>query len=66
MVNINANAIVTDEVLKESYTLENGKLDFSKIEEATLVQYGFLEFLNTVQLENVNEEYIAKVLHQEV
>ena len=66
MVNINANAIVTDEVLKESYTLENGKLDFTKIEEATLVQYGFLEFLNTVQLENVNEEYIAKVLHQEV
>lgn len=66
MINMNANAIVTDKVLKEAYTLENGKLDMSRIEEATLVQYGFLEFLNTVQLENVNEDYIAKVLHQEL
>lgn len=66
MINMNANAVVTDSVLKESYTLESGKLDFARIEEATLVQYGFLEFLNTVQLENVNEDYIAKVLHQEV
>ena len=66
MINMNADAIIKDSVLKESYTLENGKLDVCRIEEATIVQYGFLEFLNTVQLENVNEEYIAKVLHKEI
>jgi hypothetical protein len=66
MFNINADAIIRDKALMEAYSLDNGKLDFSRIEEATVVQYGFLEFLNTVQLENVNEEYIAKVLKQEV
>ena len=66
MFNINADSIIKDKALMEAYSLDNGKLDFNRIEEATVVQYGFLEFLNTVQLENVNEDYIRKVLKQEV
>jgi len=54
-----------DGALKESY-MSDGRLDVSKVIESTRVMYGFLEFVNTIQLEKVDENYISKVLKNEI
>lgn len=64
MVANNANYIMKDKALMESYSNEDGKVDFTRILEATRVQYGFLEFLNTVQLEKVDKQYILDVVNE--
>lgn len=66
MVENNANYIVKDKALLEAYTGYNNKLDFTKVVEATRVQYGFLEFLNTVQLEKVDKDYILNVVNERI
>ena len=60
--NLHAN-ILKDEVVKEHYMMENGNLDTGLIVEAAKVMYGFLETLNTLQLEKVDAKYIEKVLN---
>jgi hypothetical protein len=60
--NLHAN-IIRDEVVKEHYLMENGNLDTALIVEASKVMYGFLETLNTLQLEKVDAKYIEKVLN---
>ena len=54
--------IVKDHVIREQYTDENGKLDVSAAFESAKVMYGFLETLNTLQLEKVDAKYIENVL----
>jgi len=66
MVSNNANYIVKDKALMESYSGDNGKVDFTKIIDMTRVQYGFLEFLNTVQLEKVDKQYILDVVNERI
>ena len=55
---------VKDKVLKEAYTLDDGKLDIGGIIESAKVMYGFLEALNTLQLERVDKDYIANVIKE--
>lgn len=57
------NTIVKDPALKAQYVDENGKLDTLKIIDVSKCMYGMLEFTNTIQLEKVNEEYIANQLN---
>ena len=58
-------SIVKDKALLESkYTTEDGKLDVDLVIESSKVMFGFLETLNTLQLANVNEKYIEKVLNE--
>ena len=54
--------IIKDEVVRESYITESGTLDTDLIVESSKVMYGFLETVNTLQLEKVDISYIKKVL----
>ena len=58
------SGIIKNEAIKESYLTEDGSLDVDLVVESTKVMYGFLETLNTLRLENVNEKYIIKVLKE--
>ena len=64
MVRKLSESAIKDKVLKEAYTLDDGKLDIGGIIESAKVMYGFLEALNTLQLERVDKEYIANVLKE--
>lgn len=44
------------------YMTESGKLDMPAVYESARVMYGFLETLNTLQLEKVDKEYIKEIL----
>lgn len=59
--NLGAN-IVKNEAVKESYLTEEGTLDVNLVVESAKVMYGFLETLNTLQLEKVDPAYIKNVL----
>ena len=62
MSRILAENIIKNPQAKEMYIEESGALDTYLVMESAKVMYGFLETLNTLQLENVNEEYIGKVI----
>lgn len=49
--------------MKDLYFNESGKLDIGSIVEAAKCVYGFLEFLNTVQLESVDSAYLEEVIN---
>ena len=57
-----SSSIVRNTVTKEMYMMESGKLDMPAVYESARVMYGFLETLNTLQLEKVDKEYIKEVL----
>ena len=57
-----SRSIIKDEVVRESYITESGTLDTDLIIEASKVMYGFLETVNTLQLDKVDSAYIKKVL----
>lgn len=54
--------IVKDEAVRESYITESGSLDTDLIVESAKVMYGFLETINTLQLEKVDAKYIKNIL----
>ena len=54
--------IVKDCAVRESFIEEHGQLDVDMIVETAKVMYGFLETVNTLQLEKVDEAYIKNVL----
>ena len=54
--------IIKDNELKTIYTTEENRLDVPKIINSVKCMYGFLEFVNTLQLVEVNEAYIKNVL----
>ena len=66
LVKDNFDYIMKDVSLKESYTDINGKINVAQIVESSRVMYGFLEFVNTIQLEKVNSEYILKVIKNQI
>lgn len=63
MVHETAMGISKDTTLKDIYS-ESGKIDISKVVKSCKCMYGFLEFVNTIQLENVNVDYIHKVVKE--
>ena len=54
--------IVKDYAIREQYLDENGRVDISATYESAKVMYGFLETLNTLQLEKIDTKYIQEVL----
>ena len=63
MASILTESIVKDDVIRESYTTEDGTLDVDLAVESAKVMYGFLETLNTIQIEKVDEKYIANIIN---
>ena len=63
MANILTENIVKDDAIRESYTTEDGTLDVDLAVESAKVMYGFLETLNTIQIEKVDEKYIANIIN---
>lgn len=57
-----ATSIVKNEAIKENYLDENNRLDMGNIVEAATCIYTLMEFVNTLQLENVDANYIKKAL----
>lgn len=54
--------IIKSESVREQYISESGNLDTERVVESSRVMYGFLETLNTLQLEKIDENYIKKVV----
>ena len=61
MVHETAMGISKDTTLKDIYS-ESGKIDIAKVVKSCKCMYGFLEFVNTIQLDKVNVDYINKVV----
>ncbi len=55
------NSILKDENLREEY-IEDGKLNMGAVVESAKCIYGFLETVNTLQLEKVDAKYIQNAL----
>ena len=58
------SGVIKNTAVKESYVTESGALDVDKVVESAKIMYGFLETLNTLRLDNVNEKYIINVLEK--
>ena len=61
MVHETAMGISKDATLKDIYS-ESGKIDMAKVVTSCKCMYGFLEFVNTIQLDKVDVDYIHKVI----
>ena len=59
-----SESITKDGILREQYVTENGNLDTALTVESVKVMYGFLETVNTLQLEKVDENYIKKLISE--
>lgn len=64
MVRKNCDMVLKDPELKNLFKNESGKLDMDRIVDTTSYMYGFLEFVNTLGLANVNQEYINEMVNQ--
>ena len=62
MSRILAENIIKNEKTKDMYVNESGTLDVDAVMETSKIMYGFFETINTLQLENVSDEYIAKTV----
>lgn len=54
--------VISNEDIRKVFTLESGKLDMDKIVKRATSYYTFLEMANTLNLINVNEEYIQEAI----
>ena len=61
MVHETAKVVVKDSKLRDIYS-ESGKIDMGNIVKTCKAMYGFLEFVNSIQLEKVDKSYIEKVV----
>ena len=61
MVRNTSKQVLKDENLAKVYT-ENDKIDFNKLIEANTAIYTFMETLNTIQLEDFDEESVKKII----
>lgn len=64
MIRSMANTIMRDKDLREVYCTENGKISMDKTVKAGTVIYGFLEFVNTTKLVDVDKEYVTKIVSE--
>jgi len=65
MVRDNIDYIIKNKALTESYQSE-GKIDMTRVIDNSRAMYGWLETINTIQLENVNEYYIKKLMENKI
>lgn len=63
MARIDMTNIVTNEAAREKFLTEEGELDVDLVVERAKIMYGFLETLNTMQLEKVDANYISNILN---
>ena len=61
MIHETAKNIFKDTDLKESYS-DEGRLDLQKVVNSCKCMYGFLEFVNTLQIDKVDVAYIEKIV----
>ena len=61
MVYTMTESVMKNENLRNTLS-NNDKIDMDKIVESVNVVYTFLEMVNTLKIENINEEYISNVL----
>lgn len=61
MVHETAKNVVKDATLKDVYT-ESGSINISDVVKSCKCMYGFLEFVNTIQLEKVDPNYVKHVV----
>ena len=64
MVRKNCDIIIKDKELKETFRNEAGKLDMDRIVDTTSYMYGFLEFVNTLGLVKIDDEYIKEMVNE--
>lgn len=64
MINSVMKSIHEDKVLKESYSNEYNNINFNNIVNDTKVIYSMLEAFNTLNIINVNEDYIYNTLKE--
>ena len=64
MTRILTENIVKNDNVKDMYLNENGQLDIPLVVESAKVMYAFFETLNTIQIENVDADYITKALNE--
>lgn len=62
MVNNAAKEIVKSDDLKAVFFNESGKLDVDKITDKVTVMYTFMEMVNTMKIQDVNEAYVEDCL----
>lgn len=55
------NSIMKNKAVRESY-MDGNELDLYAVMESCKVMYGWLETVNTLQLESVDKDYVKKVL----
>lgn len=63
MANILTENIIKNDNVRDTYMTE-GSLDIDLVIESAKVMYGFLETLNTIQIEKVDSKYIQKVINE--
>ena len=63
MARIDMTNIVKNEAARTKFLTESGDLDVDLVVERAKVMYGFLETINTLQLEKVNAKYIEDILN---
>ena len=62
MVRNISEAVLKDQVIKEQFSLDNGRLDMDKIVESTRCMYTLLEMVSSLKIEKVDSEYIEAAL----
>ena len=62
MVEKLSKSVIEKESLRESYTLESGKIDIDRIVESVRCMYGFVETVNACKLEKINESYLEDLI----
>lgn len=63
MVRQLSKAALSNDVLKEDYINENGKIEFDRIVETVRCMYTLLETVSTIQLEKVDTDYIKNIIN---
>lgn len=61
MTNTLMSNIIKNKAINENFVTESG-IDIEHVFETSMVMYGFLETVNTLQLEKVDSKYIDKVI----
>ena len=62
MVRNISEAVLKDQVIKEQFSLDNGRLDMDKIVESARCMYTLLEMVSSLKIEKVDSEYIEAAL----
>ena len=63
MVRDNLDYIHKNQTLAESYKVD-GKIDMTRVMDNSRAMYGWLETVNTIQLDKVDERYIQNMINE--